>query len=177
MNKLKTFEDFTTSKVNESDGFGTYPFLLKKEGDLYFYFFQLELENGGQKGYMLVIGKYSKYETLEGPKNSHAVLNINEISPEIIEDIAIGKEDIPELNEEEFTISENNLSRFMKQISKCLENYLQKNPKVVRIFDEMQDNIIVENYEDYFKSIVVSKLGKDWSTQQGSNEKVLIVSR
>jgi hypothetical protein len=177
VNKLKTFEDFIISKVNESDGFGTYPFLLKKEGDLYFYFFQLEMENGGQRGYMFVVGKYSKYETLEGPKNSHSVLNVNEISPEIIEDIAIGKEDTPELNEEEFTLSGNNLSRFMEQISKCLENYLQKNPKVVRIFDEMQDNMVIEDYEDYLKSIVVSSLGKDWSMQQGSSDKVFIISR
>jgi hypothetical protein len=147
VDKLKKFQDFVDSKINESDGFGTYPFLLKKEGDLYYYFYQLELENGGQKGFMLVVGKYSKYETLEGPKNSHAVLNINEISPEIIEDIAINKEDIPEINEEKFSLSDNNLSRFMEQISKCLDNYLNKNPKVVRIFDEMSDNLEIENYD------------------------------
>lgn len=176
-NKVKTFGDFISSKMNESDGFGTYPFLLKKEGDLFFYFFQLSLERGGQKGFMFTVGKYSKYETLEGPKNSHAVLNINEISPEIIEDIAINKEDVPEINEEKFSLDGNNLSRFMEQISKCLENYLQKNPKVTRIFDEMQDNLQIEDYEEYFKSIVVSTLGKDWSMQQGSTKEVFIISR
>jgi hypothetical protein len=177
VNKLKKFQDFVNSQINESDGFGTYPFLLKKEGDLYYYFYQLELENGGQKGFMLVVGKYSKYETLEGPKNSHAVLNINEISPEIIEDIAINKEDIPEINEEKFSLSDNNLSRFMEQISKCLDNYLNKNPKVVRIFDEMSDNLEIENYEEYFRSIVLSNLGKDWSMQDGSTKEVFIISR
>jgi hypothetical protein len=177
VDKLKKFQDFVDSKINESDGFGTYPFLLKKEGDLYYYFYQLELENGGQKGFMLVVGKYSKYETLEGPKNSHAVLNINEISPEIIEDIAINKEDIPEINEEKFSLSDNNLSRFMEQISKCLDNYLNKNPKVVRIFDEMSDNLEIENYEEYFRSIVLSNLGKDWSMQDGSTKEVFIISR
>ena len=177
MDKLKKFQDFVDSKINESDGFGTYPFLLKKEGDLYYYFYQLELENGGQKGFMFVVGKYSKYETLEGPKNSHAVLNINEISPEIIEDIAINKEDIPEINEEKFSLSDNNLSRFMEQISKCLDNYLNKNPKVVRIFDEMSDNLEIKNYEEYFRSIVLSNLGKDWSMQDGSTKEVFIISR
>jgi len=177
VDKLKKFQDFVDSKINESDGFGTYPFLLKKEGDLYYYFYQLELENGGQKGFMFVVGKYSKYETLEGPKNSHAVLNINEISPEIIEDIAINKEDIPEINEEKFSLSDNNLSRFMEQISKCLDNYLNKNPKVVRIFDEMSDNLEIKNYEEYFRSIVLSNLGKDWSMQDGSTKEVFIISR
>jgi hypothetical protein len=177
VNKLKKFQDFVSSKINESDGFGTYPFLLKKEGDLYFYFYQLELENGGQKGFMLVVGKYSKYETLEGPKNSHAVLNINEISPEIIEDIAINKEDIPEINEEKFSLDGNNLSRFMEQVSKCLDNYLNKNPKVVRIFDEMSGNLEIENYEEYFRSIVLPNLGKDWSMQQGSTKEVFVISR
>jgi hypothetical protein len=41
MKNLKEFREF----VNESDGFGTSPFLLKKEKDHYNYFFNLEGKN------------------------------------------------------------------------------------------------------------------------------------
>jgi uncharacterized protein with NRDE domain len=176
--KIQNFTDFLKSnKVNEGDGFGTFPFLLMKDGDIYNYLFQLELENGEQKGFMLVIGKYSKYESMEGPKNSYAVMSINEISPEVIEDIAIKKSDVPDLNDQKFSLKDNNLSRFLEQISKSLANYLEKNPKVVRIFDEMQDNMDIENYEDMTKSVLLSFLGPEWSMQEGSHKGTFIFSR
>lgn len=176
--KIQNFTDFLKSnRVNEGDGFGTFPFLLMKDGDIYNYLFQLELENGEQKGFMFVVGKYSKYESMEGPKNSYAVMSINEISPEVIEDIAIKKSDVPDLNDQKFSLKDNNLSRFLEQISKALMNYLEKNPKVVRIFDEMQDNMDIENYEDMTKSVLLSFLGPEWSMQEGSHKRTFIFSR
>jgi uncharacterized protein with NRDE domain len=176
--RIQSFSDFTKSNtVNEGDGFGTYPFLLIKEGDIYNYLFQLELENGAQKGFMLVVGKYSQYENMEGPKNSYAVLNVNEVAPEIIEDIAIKKSEVPDLNNQKFSLKDNDLSRFLEQISKALLNYLEKNPKVIRIFDEMQDNADIENYEEMLKSVLISFLGPEWAMQEGSHKGTFIISR
>lgn len=176
--RIQNFSDFLkSSSVNEGDGFGTFPFLLVKDGDIYNYLFQLELENGSQKGFMLVVGKYSQYETMEGPKNSYAILNVNEIAPEIIEDIAIKKSEIPDLNDVKFTLKDNDLSRFLEQVSKALLNYLEKNPKVIRIFDEMQDNMDIENYEEMVKSVLLSFLGPEWSMQEGSHKGTFIISR
>jgi hypothetical protein len=76
---------------------------------------------------MLSVGKYSQYEIMEGPKNSYAVLNVNEIAPEIIEDIAIKKSEIPEFNDVKFKLKDNDLSRFLEQVAKALQNYLEKN--------------------------------------------------
>lgn len=176
--RIQSFSDFTKSNtVNEGDGFGTYPFLLMKEGDIYNYLFQLELENGAQKGFMLVVGKYSQYENMEGPKNSYAILNVNEVAPEIIEDIAIKKSEVPDLNNQKFSLKDNDLSRFLEQISKALLNYLEKNPKVIRIFDEMQDNADIENYEEMLKSVLISFLGPEWAMQEGSHKGTFIISR
>jgi len=176
--RIQNFSDFLkSSSVNEGDGFGAFPFLLVKDGDIYNYLFQLELENGSQKGFMLVVGKYSQYETMEGPKNSYAILNVNEIAPEIIEDIAIKKSEIPDLNDVKFTLKDNDLSRFLEQVSKALLNYLEKNPKVIRIFDEMQDNMDIENYEEMVKSVLLSFLGPEWSMQEGSHKGTFIISR
>lgn len=175
--RIKSFSDFVSKPINEGDGFGTLPFLQRRDGDLFYYLFQLELENGGQKGIMFMVGKYSQYETMEGAKNSYAVLNVNEIAPEIIEDIAMNKADIPELNSDKFKLKDNDMSRFFEQIAKAILSYLEKNPKVIRIFDEMQDNLEIENYGDNMKSILLSFMGPEWSFQEGSHEGTFIISR
>jgi hypothetical protein len=175
--RIRNFADFVGSRIDEGDGFGTLPFLQKRDGDLFYYFFQLELENGGQKGIMFMIGKYSQYETMEGPKNSYAVLNVNEIAPEIIEDIAMGKAEIPEMSDGKFRLRDNDMSRYFEQISKAILSYLEKNPKVIRIFDEMQDHLEVENYGENMKSILLSFIGPEWSIQEGSHEGTFIISR
>lgn len=109
MNKFVTkFSDFSF-QMNESDGFGTSPFLMKKQSDIYHYFFNLDKENGETEAYHLIVGKYSDREVIEGPKNSYCVLTINQISPEIVEDIAADKEDIPKMNSQKFKMDSGEL--------------------------------------------------------------------
>lgn len=182
MNKsqfIKNFDEYSkTYQVLEADGFGTLPYLEKRDGNVYYYFFKLDSEEGkSQKGFMLAIGKYSQYEETPGAKNSYAVMNVNEIGVELIDDIAIDKKDIPNLNETPFKLSDNEFSRFLEQCSKAVSDYLEQNPKVVRFYDEMQDNIDAKNYLEYLKSAMVGKLGGEWSAQEGSNKKVVIISR
>lgn len=174
--KIKSYDQFI-DQLKESDGFGTEPFLFRKDGDVFYYFFQLDLEKGGQTGFVTFIGKYSEYETLEGPKNSHAVLNVNQIGSEIIEDIAINKETLPQMNNEKFKLEGNDLSRYFEQVNRCIINYLEKNPKVIRIIDEMHDNLDIENYEEYAKSMYLSALGSEWAMQEGSHRGIYILSR
>ncbi len=177
---IASFDQFT-SPVNESDGFGTSPFLMRKVSDVYHYFFSLDSEDEEHEmGYHLIVGKYSENEPIEGAKNSYCVLNINQVGHELIEDIAIDKEDIPSPDSTEFLVDGNELSRLMEQIFKCVQDYLSLNPKVVRIYDNLQDNLEYKGkgeYIEYMKSICVSKLGKNWSVQTGTNEKSLIISR
>jgi hypothetical protein len=176
---IKSFDEFSKShSLVESDGFGTLPYLEKKNGNVYYYFFKLDSEEKGkQKGFMLTIGKYSQSEETPGAKNSYGVLNTNEIGVEVIDDIAIDKKDIPNLNETQFKLTDNELSRFFEQCSKAISDYLEQNPKVVRFYDEMQRNIDAKNYLEYLKSVMVGKLGGEWSAQEGSNKKIVIISR
>jgi hypothetical protein len=54
---------------------------------------------------------------------------------------------------------------------------LEKNPKVIRMIDEMHDNIDIENYEEYAKSMLISSLGPEWAMQEGSHKGIYILSR
>lgn len=183
---ISTFEQFKINEkeskhLYEGDGFGTSAFLLKKQGDVYNYFFNIESEDGKDvKGYHLIVGKYSNLEVIEGAKNSYCVLTINEISPELIEDIAADKETVPSPNSMKFTSDGNMVSRLMEYVSKCISNYLEANSKTTRIYDEIQENLEFKGkgeYIEFMKSIVISYLGDKWSVQQGSSKKSVLISR
>ena len=177
---IESFDQFT-NPVNESDGFGTSSFLMKKVSDVYHYFFTLDSgDEEHEMGYHLIVGKYSENEPIEGAKNSYCVLNVNQIGHELIEDIAIDKEDIPSPDSSEFILDGNELSRLMEHIFICVLDYLSLNPKVVRIYDELQNNLEYKGkgeYIEYMKSICISQLGNNWSVQEGTDKKSLIISR
>ncbi len=187
MRLIPTFEQFKRGyyqpsyNVNEADGFGTSAFLLKKVSDVYHYFFNIEKESGGESmGYHLLIGKFSDSQVIEGPKNSYCVMTLNQISHELIEDIAVDKEEIPEVSKEKFAAGGNEVSRIMEFVSKCLINYMESNPKVNRIYDEIQENLEFKGdgtYMEFMKSIVLSYLGTNWYVQEGSNSDTILISR
>lgn len=176
---IKSFSEFEIGqRIVEADGFGTLPYLEKRNGNVYYYFFKLDSEEDkSQKGYMVTIGKYSQYENTPGAKNSYAVLNVNQIGVELIDDIAIDKKEIPNLNDTVFKLTDNETSRFFEQAGKAVSDYLEQNPKVSRFYDEMQGNLDSKNYLEYLKSVLVGRLGGEWAAQEGSNKKVVVISR
>jgi hypothetical protein len=177
MRLIKGFSQF----IAESDGFGTAPFLLVKEKGIYNYFFYLDTEEEStQKAFRLVIGKYSDHQVIPGAKNSYCVLGINEISSEILEDISVRKKDLPPMNSEKFKLSQNITSRLFETVSKCILDYLESNPKVATIYDEMQDNFKYTGegeYIEFIKSIIISYLGEDWNVQDTGEHNTIIINR
>ena len=50
MKQIKNFDQFERGyRVLESDGFGTMPYLEKKDGNIYYYFFKLDPEKGEEQ--------------------------------------------------------------------------------------------------------------------------------
>lgn len=179
MSHIKRFDEFTSQSLSESEGFGTLPFLEKKAGNIYNYFFKVESDQGNEKGFFLSLGKYSEFQDTPGPKNSYSVIRINQISEQIIEDLAINKADIPLLDKEKFSVDGNMASRLLEVVAKALLDYLQKNASVIRFFDEIRVNAEFID-RDYFldmKTTASQFLGSDWSVQEGINPESLIISR
>lgn len=177
--RIKSFNQFV-EPIHEADGFGTSPYLLIKVEGIYHYFFNLDREDEGQNGYHFIVGKYSDKEIIEGAKNSYCVLGLNQIAPELIEDIALDDTNIPAKDDEKFKMGSSMLSRLMKYVYLCVSNYLEANPKVARIYDEIQDNLqfVGEgSYLEYMKSICIAELGSGWSVQEGSSPKTILISR
>jgi hypothetical protein len=176
MKNLLNFRGWEST--NESDGFGTSPFLLKKEKDQYNYFFNLEGKNEDE-GFHLIIGKYSEKEVISGSKNSYCVLGLYKIAHELIDDIAVGKAEIPPSNNEKFKVDENQTSRILERVSNCVLDYLEKNSKVSRIYDEIQETLFFKGkgtYLEYMKSVIGPVIG-DWAIQDGSDKNSVLISR
>jgi hypothetical protein len=70
-------------------------------------------------------------------------------------------------------------TRLLETCAQALLDYLQNNPQVIRIFDEMQVNADFpdRDYIDDMKVTASQFLGNDWSVQQGPNPESLIISR
>jgi hypothetical protein len=84
------------------------------------------------------------------------------------------------MSDTEFVLEGSVVSRVMQYVSKCLQNYLELNSKVSRIYDEIQANLVIKGkgeYIEFMKSIIISYLGPKWSVQEGSSKKSIIISR
>ena len=176
---ILSYDSFLTNGVNESDGFGTLPFLEKRTGNIYNYFFKVEDEDQSENCFFLSLGKYSEFQDTPGPKNSYTVMRLNKISEQLLEDLAIDKADVPLLNKEKFVVKGMMATRLLETCAQALLDYLQNNPQVIRIFDEMQVNADFpdRDYIDDMKVTASQFLGDDWSVQQGPNPDSLIISR
>jgi hypothetical protein len=181
MKTIKNFIEFLGPSVFEADGYGTSPFLMRKDSGIYNYFFYIDTgDKEVQEAFRLMIGKYSDHQNISGAKNSYCVLSINKISHEVLDDIAVEKIEIPLPTDSSFKVSGEMVSRLFEVVSKCILDYLEQNPKVSRIYDEIQDNLVFSgegSYIEFMKSIIISYLGEDWSVQEGVDKKSVLISR
>lgn len=179
-NKILKFNDFI---LFEASGFGTAPFFKIKENDVIHYFFKIDADLEERKkeriNFHLKFGHYSKNEHIDGPKNSYMVMEINEISTEEIEDLARDLRTPTEINNIKIKLTKREISRLYKQIAKCIIDYLDGEPKISRIYDELQTNIEFGeiDYNEYIKSIIHSYLNNTWSIQDTSNKNVKLLMR
>jgi len=173
MRHIKLFEQF----LNE-DGYGRDFFVKKKEGKLSQYFFKIEGEEE-ELGFVVNIGKLSRNITIESAENSYAVLSVEPMRESVMDDYLVKDSDFKSREDEVFILSKSELMRFYKIVGECIKDYLQSNPKVSIIYDEMPLNIDIdfEEYMEKAKSLMDEWSYDKWSIQEGPESKIVIYSR
>jgi hypothetical protein len=173
MKHIKLFEQF----LNE-DGYGRDFFVKKKEGKLYQYFFKIEGEED-DLGFVVNLGKLSRNITIESAENSYAVLSVEPIKESVMDDYLVKDSDFKSREDDIFILTKSELMRFYNIVGECIKDYLQSNPKVSIIYDEMPLNIDMdfEEYMEKAKSLMGEWSYDKWSIQQGPESKIVIYSR
>jgi hypothetical protein len=173
MKHIKLFEQF----LNE-DGYGRDFFIKKKEGKLSQYFFKIEGEEE-DLGFVVNLGKLSRNITIESAENSYAVLSVEPIRESVMDDYLVKDSDFKSREDDVFILTKSELMRFYKIAGECIKDYLQSNPKVSIIYDEMPLNIDMdfEEYMEKAKSLMDEWSYDKWSIQEGPESKIVIYSR
>lgn len=170
---IKLFESF----LNE-DGYGRDYFVKQKDGKVYRFFFKIQGEEE-PLGFILEIGKLSRNITMEGAENSYAVLSIEPIAVSAMDDYLVKDSDYKSREDETFTLTPSELMRTYKIVGEAIKDYLENNPKVSTIYDEMALNIDMdfEEYKSKIKGLMSSWSYDKWSQQDAPAPRTLIYSR
>jgi hypothetical protein len=173
MKHIKLFENF----LNE-DGYGRDFFVKKKDGKLSQYFFKIEGEEE-DLGFVINLGKLSRNITIESAENSYSVLSVEPIRESVMDDFLVKDSDFKSREDDQFTLTKSEYMRFYKIVGECIKDYLQSNPKVSIIYDEIPLNLDMdfEEYSDKVKSLMDEWSYGKWSSQEGATKKTLIYSR
>jgi hypothetical protein len=173
MKHIKLYENF----LNE-DGYGRDYFIKEKDGKVYRYFFKIEGEEK-DLGFILAIGKLSRNITIESAENSYAVLSIQPISIPAMDDYLVKESDFKSREDEMFELTDSELMRAYKIVGEAIKDYLENNPKVSIIYDEMPLNIEMDfdEYKSRIKSLISSWSYEKWSLQEASANRTLMYSR
>lgn len=175
MKHIKLFEQYI---LNEEDGFGRDFFVKKKDGKVSNYFFKLE---GSERtlGFIVSIGKLSRRLPIDEAENSYAVLSVQPIKESVLDDYLVKDSDFKSREDDEFELDKSEFMRFYKIVSECIKDYLQNNPKVSKIYDEMAINIELDmsEYTNSTRALMDDWSYNKWSIQDGSIERTLVYTR
>lgn len=173
MQFLKNFKAYI---MNESEGFGGNYFHVKKMDKSYYYFFKIENDESEERAFMIKFGKFSKGSLITDAESSYAVLSIEEISTEDMEAFLVDETPFKSREDESISINMDELTKISTILTKALDDYLEKSPKVNKIYDEFLENIDMpqEDYLNYsINTFNIWSKGR-WNTQEGSSSKSLV---
>lgn len=178
MKRILDFSKFINEKlsVNE-DGYGNQPFFFAKNGDTSNYFFKIETADK-HRALVLSIGKFSQFAQPTEAKTAYGVLGIIEVTEDELEQAIIDKGKY-EINDKIIDVDQEFLKKIFDIAALCVADYLQKNPKIGRFYDEMQATIHSSFYMDEFNLFVGKWPGSTntWHVQEVEKQKLITVSK
>jgi len=173
MQFLKNFKAYI---LNETEGFGGNYFHVKKIDKSYCYFFKIEDPQSEERAFIIKFGKFSKGSLITDAEASYAVASIEEMDPSDMEAFLVDETPFKSREDETVTINMEELSKISVIMTKALDDYLEKAPKVNKIYNEFLENVDIDREEYINYSINTFNIWSKgrWNTQEGSSSKSLV---
>jgi hypothetical protein len=175
---MKHIKNFSSYLIKEDAGYGNDYFVNKKIDKSQYYFFKTG-EGEEETGIIIKIGKFSREGIISESEKSYCVVHIEQISPNDMDDYLVNDSEYQSNEDLKFSLSPDILSQAFKIYKKTLDDYLEKNPKVTKIYDEILENLDMESeeYKDFISSVIRSWSKKRWTIQEGASQNVLIYTK
>lgn len=174
MKHIKLFENF----LSENDGYGRDFFFKKKDGKVTNYFFKVE---GGEDdlGFVLAIGKLSRNISIDEAENSYGVISVEPMQESVMDDYLSRDSDYRSREDDLFILEESEFMRFYKIVGECIKDYLQYNPKVTTLYDEIPLNMEIDfnEYKDTVEALIDEWSYDKWGSQEGPADRTLVYTR
>lgn len=173
MKKLYRFGEYSRlSQLNEN-GYGKEPFYFVKDGKSYLYYFKIKGEEG-LEAYYIRINKTSDYMNISDPENRYCVVSLFKVDPDDLDDYLVRDRKSPLPATTLFDFNEYIVNEIWKTFLLVIEDYMDKNPKVTHVYDEMQKSFVTPNgYLDLVKAIMSTDDAPRWSIQDTSENGVV----
>lgn len=175
MKHIQLFEDFI---FEDEDGYGRDFFVKKKDGKVLRYFFKMEGEED-TLCFIINIGKSSRKITIESSENSYGVISVEPIKQSVMDDYLVNDTDYKTKTDQVFDLSNSEFMRFYRILGEAIKDYLENNPKVSMLYDEIPLNLNIEpeEYLDKVKNLMGMWSYEKWGAQEGSSSQILIYIR
>jgi hypothetical protein len=173
---MKHIKSFGVYKLWENAGYGNDYFVNRKEDKTQHYYFKVD-DGDNEIGLLFKIGKFSKTGDISDPEKSYGVVHIEKIDPDDMDEYLVNDTEYRS-NDDRFSLNEKVLVQAFGIYRKVLDDYLEKNPKVNKFYDEILENLEMtkDEYAEFI-SPVIRKWSKRWKIQEGSNQNVLIYTK
>jgi len=192
--RVKNFSDFLNEEENMAEapvsdapaiepekpeapkkdaGFGDQPFFFAKNGDAGNYFFKV-----ADRGFVLTIGKFSKFSQPTEEKGKYGVLNLCELPVADLDQAVIDNGKF-EANSNKVVLVQNEISKVLSQVAICVSDYVQKNPSTTKFYDEIQGTTSFPDYDNKFAMSMGAWPGgtESWKLQVLEKGKLNTVSK
>jgi hypothetical protein len=178
MRFINKFSDHFPKQLNEDAGYGNDYFADEKVEKSQYYFFKIG-EGEEEIGLILKIGKFSRSGVISENEKNYGVLHLEIMDTDDMDDYLVNDSEYRSREDEMFSLSSEVLSQAFFIITKSMDNYLQKNPKVTKFYDEILENLDMprEEYMEFISPKIRSWSRKRWKIQEGQSEKSLIYTK
>jgi predicted nucleic acid-binding Zn finger protein len=177
MKKLYNFLQYSAYKTLNEDGYGKEPFFYAKDGKSHYYYFKIKAE-GGIQAYYIQIGKNTDYLNIGDAENSYCVCSLFRVDPDELDDYLVRERKSSLKHEGQFDITEESLGKIWNTFFLVIEDYLDKNPKVNKVYDEFPLSFSNNfQYKNFIENMLKMDEAPRWSVQNTSEPKILLYTK